>query len=101
MKIKKGDIVKVITGSYSGKEGRVLKVLNSRNRLIVEGINMLKKHMRPNQENQQGAIIEKEGSIHISNVKLVINGKPSKVGYKLSKDGKKVRYSKETNKVID
>lgn len=101
MKIKKGDIVKVISGTYSGKEGRVLKVLNARNRLIVEGINMLKKHMRPNQENQQGAIIEKEGSIHISNVKLVINGKPSKVGYKLSKDGKKVRYSKETNKVID
>lgn len=101
MKIKKGDIVKVISGTYSGKEGRVLKVLNARNRLIVEGINMLKKHMRPNQENQQGAIIEKEGSIHISNVKLVINGKPSKVGYKFSKDGKKVRYSKETNKVID
>ena len=101
MKIKKSDIVKVISGTYSGKEGRVLKVLNARNRLIVEGINMLKKHMRPNQENQQGAIIEKEGSIHISNVKLVINGKPSKVGYKFSKDGKKVRYSKETNKVID
>ena len=61
MKIKKGDTVKVISGSYSGKEGRVLKVLNDRERLIVEGINMLKKHMRPNQENQQGAIIEKEG----------------------------------------
>ena len=101
MKIKKGDIVKVISGTYSGKEGRVLKVLNSRNRLIVEGVNMLKKHMRPNQENQQGAIVEKEGSIHISNLKLVANGKPTKVGYIFSKDGKKVRYSKETNKVID
>ena len=101
MKIKKGDVVRVITGTYSGKEGRVLKVLNSRNRLIVEGINMLKKHMRPNQENQQGAIVEKEGSIHISNLKLVTNGKPTKVGYKFSNDGKKVRYSKETNKVID
>ena len=101
MKIKKGDIVKVISGTYSGKEGRVLKVLNSRNRLIVEGVNMLKKHMRPNQENQQGAIVEKEGSIHISNLKLVTNGKPTKIGYKFSKDGKKVRYSKETNKVID
>tara|TARA_B100002052_G_C15886691_1_gene601939 strand:+ start:4985 stop:5290 length:306 start_codon:yes stop_codon:yes gene_type:complete len=101
MKIKKGDIVKVTTGTYAGKEGRVLKILNSRNRLIVEGINMLKKHMRPNQENQQGAIVEKEGSIHTSNVKLVVNGKPSKVGYKFSKDGKKVRFSKETNKVID
>ena len=101
MKIKKGDIVKVISGSYSGKEGRVLKVLNDRERLIVEGINMLKKHMRPNQENQQGAIIEKEGSIHISNVQLLHNGKNTKVGYQFSKDGKKVRFSKKTNKVID
>ena len=101
MKIKKGDIVKVISGSYSGKEGRVLKVLNSRSRLIVEGINMLKKHIRPNQENQQGAIIEKECSIHSSNVQLVHNGNPTKIGYQFSKDGKKVRFSKKTNKVID
>ena len=101
MKIKKGDTVKVVSGSYSGKEGRVLKVLNDRERLIVEGINMLKKHMRPNQENQQGAIIEKEGSIHISNVQLLHNGKNTKVGYQFSKDGKKVRFSKKTNKVID
>jgi large subunit ribosomal protein L24 len=101
MKIKKGDIVKVISGSYSGKEGRVLKVLNERERLIVEGINMLKKHMRPNQENQQGAIIEKEGSIHVSNVQLLHNGKGTKVGYQFSKDSKKVRFSKKTNKVID
>ncbi len=101
MKIKKGDIVKIISGSYSGKEGRVLKVINQRNRLIVEGINMLKKHMRPNQENQQGAIVEKEGSIHVSNVQLVHNGEGTKVGYQFSKDGKKVRFSKKTNKVID
>ena len=101
MKIKKGDLVKVISGSYSGKEGRVLKVINNKERLIVEGINMLKKHVRPNQENQQGAIIEKEGSIHVSNLKLVHNGEPTKVGYKISKDGKKVRFSKKTNKVID
>ena len=101
MKIKKGDIVKVISGSYSGKQGRVLKVINERERLIVEGINMLKKHIRPNQENQQGAIIEKEGSIHISNVQLIHNGKTTNVGYQFSKDGKKVRFSKTTNKVID
>ena len=101
MKIKKGDIVKIISGSYSGKEGRVLKVINERNRLIVEGVNMLKKHMRPNQENQQGAIVEKEGSIHVSNVQLVHNGEGTKVGYQFSKDGKKVRFSKKTNKVID
>ena len=101
MKIKKGDVVKIISGSYSGKEGRVLKVINERNRLIVEGVNMLKKHMRPNQENQQGAIVEKEGSIHVSNVQLVHNGEGTKVGYQFSKDGKKVRFSKKTNKVID
>ena len=101
MKIKKDDIVKIISGSYSGKEGRVLKVINERERLIVEGINMLKKHMRPNQENQQGAIIEKEGSIHISNVQLIHNGKTTKIGYQFSKDSKKVRFSKKTNKVID
>jgi len=101
MKIKKGDTVKIISGSYSGKEGRVLKVLNERDRLIVEGINMLKKHMRPNQENQQGAIIEKEGSIHVSNVQLLHNGEGTKVGYQFSKDGKKNRFSKKTNKVID
>ena len=95
MKIKKGDIVKIISGSYSGKEGRVLKVMNDKNRLVVEGINMLKKHVRPNQENQQGAIIEKEGSIHISNVKLVHNGSPTRIGYQFSKDGKKVRFSKK------
>lgn len=101
MKIRKGDLVKVISGSYSGKEGRVLKVINDRDRLIVEGINMLKKHMRPNQENQQGAIVEKEGSIHVSNVVIISNGKPTKVGYKLSKNGNKVRFSKKTNKDID
>ncbi len=101
MKIRKGDLVQVISGSYFGKEGRVLKVLKERDRLIVEGINMLKKHMRPNQENQQGAIVEKEGSIHVSNVMLISNGKPSRVGYKLSKNGSKVRFSKKTNKDID
>jgi len=101
MKIKKGDLVQVVSGSYSGKEGRVLKVINSKERLVVEGINMLKKHVRPNQENQQGAIIEKEGSIHVSNVKLIHNGNVTKVGYQISKDGKKVRFSKKTNKVID
>jgi len=101
MKIKQGDTVRVISGSYNGKEGRVLKVLNSRGRLIVEGINMLKRHMRPNQENPQGGIIEKEGSIHISNVQLINSGKSTRVGYKILDNGKKVRFSKKTGKNID
>ena len=101
MKIRQGDVVQVISGSYNGKEGRVLKVINSKNRLVVEGINMLKKHMRPNQESPQGSIMEKEGSIHISNVKLINSGKATRVGYKILDDGKKVRISKKTGKVID
>ena len=101
MKIRQGDTVKVISGSYNGKEGRVLKVLNSRNRLIVEGINMLKRHMRPNQENPQGAIVEKEGSIHISNVMVVVSGKPTRINYKILKDGSKVRVSNKTGTQIN
>ena len=101
MKIKQGDTVRVISGSYNGKEGRVLKVLNSRGRLIVEGNNKKKRHMRPNQENPQGGIIEKEGSIHISNVQLINSGKSTRVGYKILDNGKKVRFSKKTGKNID
>ena len=101
MRIRKGDVVKIISGSYKDKQGRVLKVINSRNRLIVEGINMLKKHMRPDQENPQGSIVEKEGSIHVSNVQLIDGGKSTKVGYKISNNGKKNRFSKKTGKNID
>ena len=101
MRIRKGDVVKIISGSYKDKQGRVLKVINSRNRLIVEGINMLKKHMRPDQENPQGSIVEKEGSIHVSNVQLIDGGKSTRVGYKISNDGKKNRFSKKTGKNID
>ena len=101
MRIRKGDVVKIISGSYKDKQGRVLKVINSRNRLIVEGINMLKKHMRPDQENPQGSIVEKEGSIHVSNVQLIDGGKSTKIGYKISNDGKKNRFSKKTGKNID
>ena len=101
MKIKQGDIVEVISGSYKGKQGRVLKVIRDKDRLVVEGINMLKKHMRPDQENPQGSIIEKEGSIHISNVQLINGGKATRVGYKFLDDGKKVRFSKKTGKNID
>ena len=101
MKIKQGDIVEVISGSYRGKQGRVLKVIRDKDRLVVEGINMLKKHMRPDQENPQGSIIEKEGSIHISNVKLINGGKATRIGYKFLDDGKKIRFSKKTGKNID
>jgi large subunit ribosomal protein L24 len=72
MKIKKGDTVKVISGNYRGKTGKVLKVFQSRNRAIVEGINFVKRHSRPTQNNPQGGIIEREASIHLSNLMLVV-----------------------------
>jgi len=100
-RIRKNDMVKVISGNNKGKTGRVLIVYPKRERVIVEGINFIKRHTRPSQNNPQGGIVEKEASIHVSNVQLLHNNKPTKVGYKHLKDGKKVRYSKETGEVID
>ena len=100
IKIKTGDNVKVITGNNKGSEGKVLKIVSDKNRLIVEGVNMVKKHMRPNAQNPQGGIIEKEASIHISNVSLLTSsGESTKVGYRMD-DNKKVRFSKKSNEVI-
>ena len=100
IKIKTGDNVKVITGNSKGSEGKVLKIVSDKNRLIVEGINMVKKHMKPNAQNPQGGIIEKEASIHISNVSLLTpSGETTKVGYRID-DNKKVRFSKKSNEVI-
>ena len=93
MKIRKNDIVKIITGKDRGKTGRIIKVFPSKSRVIVEGLNLIKKHQRPTQENQQGGIIEKEASIHISNVMLMHKIKPTRVNYKELDNGKKVRYS--------
>ncbi|MBN2601464.1 MAG: 50S ribosomal protein L24 [Candidatus Marinimicrobia bacterium] len=101
MRVRKNDMVKVISGNYKGKTGRVLKVYLDTDRVIVEGVNFIKRHTRPSQNNQQGGIVEKEAPIHVSNIVLLFNNKPTKVGYKTLKDGKKVRYSKETGEVID
>tara|TARA_B100000700_G_C14872948_1_gene774293 strand:+ start:146 stop:451 length:306 start_codon:yes stop_codon:yes gene_type:complete len=101
MKIKKGDTVKVITGKYKGKTSRVIKVYPKIEKIIVEGVNLAKKHMRPTQENPQGGINEIEMPIHISNVKLFINNNDTRIGYKILEDGKKVRYAKKTGEVIN
>ena len=101
MKIKKGDTVKVITGKYKGKTSRVIKVYPKTDKLIVEGVNIAKKHMWPTQENPQGGINEIEMPIHISNVKIYLNNTDSRVGYKFLDDGKKVRYAKKTGEVIN
>tara|TARA_Y100000590_G_C15067099_1_gene768630 strand:+ start:227 stop:538 length:312 start_codon:yes stop_codon:yes gene_type:complete len=101
-RIKREDTVKVISGSYKGQTGRVIKILLGKNRALVEGINKAKKHMRPSQENPQGGIIEKELSIHLSNLALVHKGKVVKVGFKqLDKSGKKIRINKINGSAID
>ena len=101
MKIKKSDSVQIITGNDAGKTGRVIKVFLDKDRVVVEGASMVKKHARPTQDNPQGGIIEKEATIHISNVMLVASGKPTRVGYKTLEDGRKVKYAKTTGEIIN
>ena len=100
MKIKKGDMVKVIAGKDKDKEGKVIAVNTKNNTLLVEGINMITKHAKPSMANQQGGIIHQEGPIDASNVMLIHNGATTRVGFKMEGD-KKVRYAKSTGKVID
>ena len=101
MKIKSGDTVKVISGNYRGKTGKVLKVLPKRNRAIVEGINFAKRHTRPSQKNPKGGIVEREASIHISNLMLVVNNTPTRVGYTRLDDGRKVRFAKKIGETVN
>ena len=100
MRIKSGMNVKVIIGNHKGKEGKVLRVINDKNRVIVEGINLIKKHTRPSQDNPKGGIVEKEGSIHVSNVMYSQNGEPTRIGYKKLEDGSKVRVSVKNGEEI-
>ncbi len=100
LKIKTGDTVKVIAGDHKGSEGTVQKVLIAKNKAIVEGVNMIKKHTKPSAQNPQGGIIEKEAPIHISNLSLLTSkGETTRVGYRTEGD-KKVRFSKKSNEVI-
>ena len=100
IKIKKGDTVRVIAGSNKGEEGSVLSVSRETNKAIVEGVNVVKKHNKPNAQNPQGGITEKEAPIHISNLSLLTSdGKTTRVGYRME-DGVKVRYSKKTDEVL-
>ena len=100
MKIKKGDLVKVIAGKDKDKEGKVIAVNKKNNTLLVEGINMITKHIKPSMSNQQGGIVHQEGPIDASNVMLIHEGKATRVGFKMDGD-KKVRFAKSTGKVID
>jgi large subunit ribosomal protein L24 len=99
-KIKSGDTVQVITGDFKGSEGKVVKIFVDKNKAIVEGVNLVKKHTKPSAKNPQGGIVEKEAPIHISNLSLLTKkGETTRVGYKMEGD-KKVRFSKKSNEVI-
>lgn len=99
-KIKKGDLVKIITGKDKDKTGKIISVDTKNSRVLVEGCNMITKHTKASAANQQGGIIHQEGAVDISNVMLVVDGKATRVGFEV-KDGKKVRVAKATGKVID
>jgi large subunit ribosomal protein L24 len=102
LKIKKGDKVVVITGRDKGKTGEVKKVLPAENRVVVDGVNIVKRHTAPSAGNA-GGIVEKEASIHVSNVAYVDpkTDKPTRVGYKTLEDGRKVRFAKRSGEIID
>lgn len=101
--VKKDDTVIVITGKDKGKKGRVIAAYPRENRVLVEGVNMVKKHSRPSQANPQGGIIEQEAAIHASNVMHIDpkSGKVTRIGYKVLDNGKKVRIAKRSGEVID
>ena len=101
MKIKKGDTVQVLSGNARGKKGKVLSVLPGQNRALVEGVNFMKRHTRPSQKSPQGGIIEREAPIHISNLMVIVDGKPTRIGYQILEGGKKVRYGKKTGETIN
>jgi large subunit ribosomal protein L24 len=101
-KIRKGDKVVVITGRDKGRSGEVLRVLRDDDRVLVQGVNMIKRHTRP-AAGQPGGIIEKEAAIHISNVAHLDpkSNRPTRVGYKILEDGRKVRFAKRSGEVLD
>ena len=96
-KIKSGDTVKVIAGDNKGSEGKVLQIIKDKDRVIVEGVNLVSKHTKPSAQNPQGGIVKKEASLHISNVMLVEDGVAVRVGYNVDGDTK-TRISKKTKK---
>ena len=98
MKIKVGDNVRVITGSNKGKEGKVLKVLRKENRVIIDGVNIVKKHVKPNRENETGGILEVEAPLHISNVKVVSKETKKEEKAKEAKKEEKVKEAKKAQK---
>jgi large subunit ribosomal protein L24 len=102
-KIKKGDRVIVLAGRDKGRQGEVLRVIPAEGRVVVQGVQMVRRHQKPNVANPQGGIVSKEAPIHVSNVSLLDpkDGKPTRVGFKFLEDGRKVRYAKRSGEQID
>lgn len=102
-KVKRGDTVIVLSGRDKGKTGEILHMLRSRGRAIVQGVNMVKRHTQPSQQSGSGGIVEKEASIHVSNLAHIDpeSNKPTRVGYRWLEDGRKVRYAKKSGEIID
>ena len=104
MKIKKGDTVEVISGKDAGTQGRVLVIDRKRERLVIEGVNMIKRHTRPNpQKNVQGGIVQREAPVHVSNVMVISpdSGQRSRIGFRILDDGRKVRVAKVDGAILD
>ncbi len=101
--IKKNDTIRVIAGKDKGKSGKVMRLVPKKDRVIVEKVNMVKRHMKPSQQTRQGGILEREAPIHISNLMLICSKctDPTRVGYKILDDNRKVRYCKKCQEVID
>ena len=98
MKLKKGDRVKVLTGKDRGDEGEIMRVIPKEGRIIVEGVNVAKKHQRPTRMTMQGGIIDKDMPLHVSNVAIISpgDGKPTRVAYRFDEDGQKIRICRRT-----
>ena len=103
MNLKIGDKVIIISGKDKGKEGKVLKIIRENQRILIEGINIIKKHVKPNANNEQGGIVEQEASIHISNVMIIDpkTKKRTKIGHSIDKDNKKIRIAKKSGQKLD
>lgn len=103
LRLKKGDMIQIISGEQKGQTGKVLKVFPEKGRVLVEGKRIVKRHTRPTQKNQQGGILDKEASIHISNIMLMCTktDKPTRFGVKVLENGKKARVSKRSKELVD
>ncbi len=100
LKLKTGDTVRVIAGDHKGSEGKIVKLLNDKNKAIVEGVNLVKRHTKPNAQNPQGGIVDKEAALHVSNLSLITkDGATTRIGYTIQ-DGSKQRIARKTNEII-